>query len=55
MILVGDLARLPPVGQTDSPAMNPDRLKSIGTTLSAFLLTNLPDRQPTPEYYTMPQ
>lgn len=30
MILVGDKAQLPPVGQTDSPAMNLDRLKKIG-------------------------
>ncbi len=30
MILVGDKAQLPPVGQTDSPAMNLDRLRQIG-------------------------
>lgn len=30
MILVGDTAQLPPVGQADSPAMNLERLKAIG-------------------------
>ncbi len=30
MLLVGDLAQLPPVGQSDSPAMNPDRLRQLG-------------------------
>lgn len=30
MVLVGDLAQLPPVGMTESPAMNPERLKEIG-------------------------
>ncbi len=44
MILVGDLAQLPPVGQTDSPAMNPDRLKSIGLNPICFSLDK-PARQ----------
>lgn len=44
MILVGDKAQLPPVGQSDSPAMNPDRLKKIG--LAPFLHTlDVPVRQ----------
>ncbi|MDE6023752.1 MAG: AAA family ATPase, partial [Muribaculaceae bacterium] len=44
MILVGDTAQLPPVGQTDSPAMNPDRLKQIG--LAPFMHTlDVPVRQ----------
>lgn len=30
MILVGDTAQLPPVGQSDSPAMNLERLKQLG-------------------------
>ncbi len=30
MILVGDRAQLPPVGQEDSPAMNENRLKELG-------------------------
>lgn len=30
MVLVGDKAQLPPVGQEDSPAMNPDRLRALG-------------------------
>lgn len=37
MILVGDTAQLPPVGQSDSPAMNLDRLKQSG--LAPFLHT----------------
>lgn len=32
MVLIGDTAQLPPVGQTDSPAMKPKRLKAIGLT-----------------------
>lgn len=30
MILVGDLAQLPPVGQTSAPAMNPETLRKLG-------------------------
>ena len=38
MILVGDTAQLPPVGQSDSPAMNPDRLRALGLTPSMMQL-----------------
>lgn len=44
MVLVGDLAQLPPVGQSDSPAMNPDRLREIGLNPITFSL-DLPVRQ----------
>ena len=44
MILVGDLAQLPPVGQSDSPAMNPDRLRQIGLNPITYTLA-LPVRQ----------
>lgn len=44
MILVGDTAQLPPVGMTDSPAMNPDRLKQIGLNPICFTL-DVPVRQ----------
>lgn len=30
LILIGDNAQLPPVGQSDSPAMNVDRLRNLG-------------------------
>lgn len=30
LILMGDTSQLPPVGQADSPAMNPDRLRNLG-------------------------
>lgn len=44
MILVGDTAQLPPVGQSDSPAMNLDRLKQLG--LAPFFHTlDVPVRQ----------
>ncbi len=44
MILVGDTAQLPPVGQSDSPAMNLDRLKQLG--LAPFYHTlDVPVRQ----------
>ena len=44
MILVGDLAQLPPVGQTESPAMNPERLRQIGLNPVTFTL-DVPVRQ----------
>ncbi len=44
MILVGDLAQLPPVGQSDSPAMNPERLRAIGLNPITYTLS-LPVRQ----------
>lgn len=44
MILVGDLAQLPPVGMSDSPAMNPDRLRMLGLNPVSFSL-DLPVRQ----------
>lgn len=44
MILIGDEAQLPPVGQTSSLAMNPDRLRQIG--LNPFCMTlDQPARQ----------
>ena len=44
MILVGDTAQLPPVGQSDSPAMNLDRLKQLGLAPFAHTL-DVPVRQ----------
>lgn len=44
MIFIGDIAQLPPVGQSDSPAMNPDRLKQIGLSPISFSL-DTPVRQ----------
>lgn len=44
MILVGDLAQLPPVGMSESPAMNPDRLRDLGLNPICFSL-DLPVRQ----------
>lgn len=44
LILVGDTAQLPPVGQTDSPAMNPERLRSMGLNPYMFTL-DVPVRQ----------
>ncbi len=44
MILVGDLAQLPPVGMSESPAMNPQRLRQIGLNPITFSL-DLPVRQ----------
>lgn len=44
MALVGDLAQLPPVGQTQSSAMNADRLRQLGLNPISFSL-DLPVRQ----------
>lgn len=38
LILVGDTAQLPPVGQSDSPAMNLDRLRALGLNPFHFTL-----------------
>lgn len=44
VILVGDIAQLPPVGQSDAPAMNPERLRSLGLRPREFTL-DIPMRQ----------
>lgn len=44
MILVGDTAQLPPVGQNDSPAMNPERLRQLGLAPFSHTL-DVPVRQ----------
>lgn len=44
MILTGDLAQLPPVGMTESLAMNPERLRQIGLNPICFSL-EVPVRQ----------
>lgn len=44
LILVGDTAQLPPVGQPDSPAMNVERLRSLGLNPFTFTL-DVPVRQ----------
>ncbi|MDE6696648.1 MAG: AAA family ATPase [Muribaculaceae bacterium] len=44
MILVGDTAQLPPVGQSDSPAMNLNRLKQLGLAPFSHTL-DVPVRQ----------
>lgn len=44
MILLGDLAQLPPVGQTESSAMNPERLMQAGLNPINFSLVE-PARQ----------
>ena len=39
LILLGDTAQLPPVGSSESPAMNPDTLRSYGLKVSHASLT----------------
>lgn len=41
MILLGDTAQLPPVGQTESPAMMPDTLRSYGLKTTRATLTDV--------------
>lgn len=38
MIMLGDIAQLPPIGQLDAPAMKPDRLKELGLAPITFTL-----------------
>ncbi len=44
VILVGDIAQLPPVGLDNSPAMNPERLRALGLQPIEFTL-DVPMRQ----------
>lgn len=39
LILLGDTAQLPPVGSTESPAMNPDVLRSYGLKVTRATMT----------------
>lgn len=39
LVLLGDTAQLPPVGSTESPAMNPDTLRSYGLKVSRATMT----------------
>lgn len=41
LILMGDTAQLPPVGETDSPAMNADILRGMGLKVSQATLTRV--------------
>lgn len=41
MILLGDTAQLPPVGEVESPALNPDVLRSYGLNVTCLTLTNV--------------
>lgn len=41
MILLGDTAQLPPVGETNSPALNPDILRSYGLHVTVLTLTDV--------------
>lgn len=41
LILMGDTAQLPPVGQSDSPAMNPDVLRSYGLKVTRATMTEV--------------
>ncbi len=41
LVLVGDIAQLPPVGLDISPALTPDRLESLGYTVREIELTDV--------------
>ena len=41
LLLLGDDAQLPPVGSTDSPALDADRLRGYGLNVSSFCLTQV--------------
>ena len=41
MILLGDTAQLPPVGETCSPALNPEALQSYGLHVTCMTLTDV--------------
>lgn len=41
LILLGDTAQLPPVGQSESPAMNPDTLRGYGLKVTMATITQV--------------
>lgn len=41
LILLGDTAQLPPVGQSESPAMNPDTLRGYGLKVTTATITQV--------------
>ena len=41
LILLGDIAQLPPVGYTDSPALSPEILHGYGLTVYSYTLTEV--------------
>lgn len=41
LLLLGDTAQLPPVGQAHSPALSPERLKAMGMTVTTFELSEV--------------
>lgn len=41
MMLIGDTAQLPPVGQSDSPALNTELLSSMGLDIFCYTLTEV--------------
>ncbi|MFR9165280.1 MAG: ATP-dependent RecD-like DNA helicase [Dysgonomonas sp.] len=41
LMLIGDTAQLPPIGQEDSPALNEEVLRSYGLLVSSFILTQI--------------
>ncbi len=41
LILMGDTAQLPPVGQSESPAMTPDNLRAYGLKVTRVTLTDV--------------
>ncbi|OAV68219.1 conjugal transfer nickase/helicase TraI [Bacteroidales bacterium Barb6XT] len=41
LILMGDTAQLPPVGQTESPALSPDVLRGYGLSVQEIILTQI--------------
>ncbi len=45
LVLVGDTAQLPPVGEDDSPALSPDVLRGYGMTVHAATLTQVVRQQ----------
>ena len=41
LIFLGDIAQLPPVGYTDSPALSPEYLHGYGLTVYCYSLTEV--------------
>ncbi len=53
LILIGDLAQLPPVGLEESPALDKEYLENLGLTVQEFFLRDVVRQARDPEFWRM--
>ena len=55
LMLIGDTAQLPPVGEEESPALSASMLAGYGLTVTERVLTQVVRQKELPEFFTMPR